>query len=54
MNPHSQPARAPALWGVHEEETTMKAERQAILLAMLTAVGSCAMFYEKPKETGMG
>ena len=26
----------------------MKAERQAILLAMLTAVGSCATFYEKP------
>jgi ankyrin repeat protein len=38
MNPH---ARA-------EEVTTMKAERQAILLAMLTAVGGCATFYEKP------
>lgn len=34
MNPH--------------EDTMMKAERQAILLAMLTAVGGCATFYEKP------
>jgi ankyrin repeat protein len=30
------------------EETTMKGERQAVLLALMTAVSGCAMLYEKP------
>jgi len=37
----------PDAWPANEE-TTMKAERRAILFALLTAVSGCATFYEKP------